>query len=131
MNSKPQSRQRGFALGLLFVLARPARDRWYHTVDYGPFIESQLARTQVTLGPYVAQNWSRSPQHLENSTRSVTCVRARPSRAPSLVHHFSVRPEIRQQKNVILNYSDAETEGNNLIARARFPHQECSTGTLP
>jgi len=28
-----------------------------HTVDYGPFIESQFASTQLTSGPYVMQNW--------------------------------------------------------------------------
>jgi hypothetical protein len=30
-------------------------------VDYGPFIKSQLARTQLTLRPYVVQIWSRYP----------------------------------------------------------------------
>ena len=30
-----------------------------HTVDYDPFIKSQLASAQLTLMPYVVQIWSR------------------------------------------------------------------------
>jgi len=33
-----------------------------HTVDYGPFIKSQLASTQLTSVPYVVQTWSRYPE---------------------------------------------------------------------
>ena len=36
----------------------------YRTVDYGPFIKSQLASPQLTLGPYMVQIWSRYPQNL-------------------------------------------------------------------
>ena len=33
----------------------------YHTVDYEPFIKSQLTRTKSTLRPWVVQIWSRYP----------------------------------------------------------------------
>ena len=33
----------------------------YHTVDYGPFIKSQRASTQLTLEPRLVQIWSRDP----------------------------------------------------------------------
>ena len=35
-----------------------------HSVDFEPFIESQLARTQTTLGSCVVQLWSRPPHNL-------------------------------------------------------------------
>ena len=34
-----------------------------HTVDFDPFIKSQLVSTRSTLGPYVVQMWSRYPQN--------------------------------------------------------------------
>jgi len=40
-----------------------------HTVDYDPFIESQLASTQLTLGPYAVHVWSRNtPESGPNET---------------------------------------------------------------
>ena len=33
-----------------------------HTVDYEPFITSQLAQTESTLRPYVVKIWPRYPQ---------------------------------------------------------------------
>jgi len=35
-----------------------------HTVEYDPFIKSQLASTQLTLGPYLLKNSSRPPPKL-------------------------------------------------------------------
>ena len=41
-------------------IVSPARRRQgYHTVEYDPFIKSQLASMQLTLGPYVVQIWSQ------------------------------------------------------------------------
>jgi len=64
-----------------------------HTVEYDPSIKSQLSSILLTLGPYVVQIWSRSPQKLEamkpsNSTvwwnRPEGCRRgARQSATPS------------------------------------------------
>jgi len=38
--------------------------REYHTVDYELFITSQLASTQLTLGPHLVQIWSRTIRDL-------------------------------------------------------------------
>jgi len=35
--------------------------RCHHTADYNPSIKSQLASTQLTLGPYGVHIWSRPP----------------------------------------------------------------------
>ena len=32
----------------------------FHTVDYEPFINSQLDSTQLTVGPFVVQMWSHT-----------------------------------------------------------------------
>ena len=39
----------------------PEGERRCHTVDYDLFLKSQLAFTQLTLGPYVVLVWSRYP----------------------------------------------------------------------
>ena len=36
----------------------------HHTVDYEPFIKSQLASMQLTAGPFVLQIWSRNTSKL-------------------------------------------------------------------
>ena len=39
------------------------RSENHHTVDYDPFITSHLSLTQLRLGPYAVQIWSRAPQN--------------------------------------------------------------------
>jgi len=41
-----------------------------HTADYDPFIKSQLAQTQLTLGPYAVQIWSRNARIFEGTKPS-------------------------------------------------------------
>ena len=41
-----------------------------HTVDYDPFIKSELVSTQSMSRPYVVQTWSRRPQLLEGPIHS-------------------------------------------------------------
>ena len=41
-------------------LSRPFHGLGFHTMDYDPFIKSQLAFTRLTLGPYEVQIWSRN-----------------------------------------------------------------------
>ena len=46
-----------------------------HTVNYDPFIKSQLAFTQLALGPSVIRIWSRHPLRLGgDETRAVYCA---------------------------------------------------------
>jgi len=42
------------------TVSRRSRTQRYHPMDYGPFIKSQLASTQLTSGPCVVQIWSRN-----------------------------------------------------------------------
>ena len=57
-------------LASILVLILPG----FHTVDYAPFIKSQLNSMQLTLGPYVVQIWARNPQNLEKTKRSESTV---------------------------------------------------------
>ena len=58
--------------------------RHFHTVDYDPFIKSQLAFTQSTLEPYVGENWSRYRLELRGNETSpcdfVGCTRTATNR---------------------------------------------------
>jgi len=56
-----------------------------HTVDYGPFILSQLARTHLTLRHYVVQIWARYPPD-EAEKMLERAVDVNPSAAPALLN---------------------------------------------
>ena len=51
------------------------------TVKYGPFIKSQLTRTQLTLRPYVVHIWSRDPP-ISGGTETFLVRRADPTGDP-------------------------------------------------
>ena len=54
--------------GSLYLPSLPGMEgkRRHRTVDHAPFIKSQLASTQATLGPCVVQLWARCPQNLRD-----------------------------------------------------------------
>ena len=54
--------------------------RWlsaHHTVDHDTFIKSQLASTQLTLGPCVVQFWSPPPPQIGLDVKCWQCYRIR------------------------------------------------------
>ena len=63
----------GFFLGPLGILSSEPNLN-HHTVGYDSFIQSQLPIRKLTLGSYVVQIWSRSPQNRgERNADSPTC----------------------------------------------------------
>ena len=49
------------------VLCAGVRGAQVLKTDYDPSIKSQLASTQLSLGPHVVNVWSRETQHLEGT----------------------------------------------------------------
>ena len=63
VNLRSENRRSGYGLSSEEFILR------YHTVDYAPFIKSQLARTHSTLRPCVVHIWSRTtPESGVNET---------------------------------------------------------------
>jgi len=64
----------------------------FNTVDFDPFIKSQLASTQLTLGPYVVQIWSRTPRISGGTNPSYSTVRSSQGAAERTADALSRNP---------------------------------------
>ena len=89
----PQIRAR---LGITALLCKVVVAHTDHTMDNGPFIKSQLASTQSTLGPCVEQIWPRYPQNLV--ARNFRAHRVVWSRPPSYFREiqFMLTTDLRE-----------------------------------